>query len=629
MADIIVSAGGNLQAALTAAVGGDRILLEAGATFTGDFTFPTKGSLVTLTSSAYASLPNRRIAPSDASLLPIVVTSSGVDVFTFGTAANWLVDGVQFLANPSQNGIISIQGGNNITLRRLLYLPDVAEQTHRFCLGNGTNITFDRCYISGVWKSGQDTQGFAAWDGAGPYTITDNYLEVASENILFGGEDSASIGNVPADILVEDNFCTKSPLWEGLARQVKNLFELKAAKRVVVQDNIFERCWADAQDGTAIVFTPRNQSGTAPWTVVEDVIFRRNTVRLAASGLDIAGYDDLATSAQTTGIEISNNLFSTAAGRCFTLLNRIGTLVISHNTFVSASSAFSISLDPSGGAYAVNNLTLTNNMLQGDFTSPTANGGAALTAQCPTFSSLKNAIGGAAYADYGVDNFTLTLAAYTASFDADYLLVPASPYNNAGTDGLDLGWAGMAAPAVPSLTYLWTMVSGPGVATFADATNPLTTVSFSAIGTYVLQLAATDCAATGTDTVTITMHEAPYPPPAVSTTRVMRRLRRAPHVSNEGKRVLFDKFQLDLEVGLGTATGQGLDPTLMLRWSDDGGQSWGSEHWISAGRQGEYKTRAIWRRTGAARDRVFELVVTDPNPWRLNGVWLDVRMGGS
>jgi hypothetical protein len=44
-----------------------------------------------------------------------------------------------------------------------------------------------RSHLAGIWRSGQDSQAFAAWDGAGPYTITDNYLEAASETVMFGG----------------------------------------------------------------------------------------------------------------------------------------------------------------------------------------------------------------------------------------------------------------------------------------------------------------------------------------------------------------------------------------------------------------------------------------------------------
>ena len=53
-------------------------------------------------------------------------------------------------------------------------------------------------------------------------------------------------------------------------------------------------------------------------------------------------------------------------------------------------------------------------------------------------------------------------------------------------------------------------------------------------------------------------------------------------------------------------------PQAMLRWSNDGGSTWSNEHWVTIGQQGRYKNRAIWRRLGWARDRVFEVTVTDP-----------------
>ncbi len=89
-------------------------------------------------------------------------------------------------------------------------------------------------------------------------------------------------------------------------------------------------------------------------------------------------------------------------------------------------------------------------------------------------------------------------------------------------------------------------------------------------------------------------------------------LRRAPHISNNGKRVSHPIFQLDMETGVGLASGQGSDPKAMLRWSNDGAKTWSNEHWTGIGKQGEYKARAIWRRLGEARDRVYEVSITDP-----------------
>lgn len=63
------------------------------------------------------------------------------------------------------------------------------------------------------------------------------------------------------------------------------------------------------------------------------------------------------------------------------------------------------------------------------------------------------------------------------------------------------------------------------------------------------------------------------------------------------------------------STVQGTDPQVMLRWSDDGGHTWSSEHWRSMGKIGEYGRRVLWRRLGMAmklRDRVYEVSGTDP-----------------
>jgi hypothetical protein len=99
-----------------------------------------------------------------------------------------------------------------------------------------------------------------------------------------------------------------------------------------------------------------------------------------------------------------------------------------------------------------------------------------------------------------------------------------------------------------------------------------------------------------------------------------RRLRRAQHLVSDFQRQYFDELQIQFQPGVGL-TGittplnnevVGADPQAMLRWSNDGGSTWSSEHWTSIGKIGKYKNRAIWRRLGQARDRVFEVVVSDP-----------------
>ncbi len=57
---------------------------------------------------------------------------------------------------------------------------------------------------------------------------------------------------------------------------------------------------------------------------------------------------------------------------------------------------------------------------------------------------------------------------------------------------------------------------------------------------------------------------------------------------------------------------QGADPEAILRWSNDGGFTFGTDRILKIGKAGKYRNRAIKRRLGSARDRVYEVVVTDP-----------------
>jgi hypothetical protein len=94
--------------------------------------------------------------------------------------------------------------------------------------------------------------------------------------------------------------------------------------------------------------------------------------------------------------------------------------------------------------------------------------------------------------------------------------------------------------------------------------------------------------------------------------QIIRRLRRCPHITTDLQRQYFAELQIQFQPGVGLPVGQGQDPQAMLRWSDDGGFTWSNENWVTIGKQGQYFTRAMWRRLGFARDRIFEVVITDP-----------------
>lgn len=92
----------------------------------------------------------------------------------------------------------------------------------------------------------------------------------------------------------------------------------------------------------------------------------------------------------------------------------------------------------------------------------------------------------------------------------------------------------------------------------------------------------------------------------------IRRLRRAPHIVSDLQRQYLEELQIQFQPGVGNQVDPGKTPQAMLRWSNDGGSTWSYEHWTSIGKVGQYNNRAIWRRLGWSRDRVFEVVVTDP-----------------
>ena len=450
-ATTIVAAGADLQAALNAARPGDVLVLQAGARYVGPFTLPPNptGPAITIRSSAI--LPQRRIGPQDAALLPTLASPVVWAILDGTGASNWRLDGIAFEPVVDGSGeVILLQDSTNIYMDRLLIVGGVNGQK-RGIRGNGQQITLTRSYIANIARASQDSQAFCAWDGAGPYTITNNFLEAASENIMFGGADSKAPDRIPSDIFVEGNYFTKRLEWKGAGLVVKNLFELKVGRRITIRGNLFERNWTDGQTGFAILLKVVNQGGTAPWSVLEDVIFEQNTVRDTENGFNILGNDYAKPSGRATRITIRNNLLLTP-GMAFQAGGEIGDLAIDHNTIDQGSTLMSLykgtvwsagAAAARPGTYAVEHLTYTNNLARhnayGVKGQGTAVGTPSLTTFTPGFVWTNNALAGGAGYPYPSITWFPTVAVYTQSFDSNYHLVTGSPYIGAATDGKDAG----------------------------------------------------------------------------------------------------------------------------------------------------------------------------------------------
>lgn len=134
----------------------------------------------------------------------------------------------------------------------------------------------------------------------------------------------------------------------------------------------------------------------------------------------------------------------------------------------------------------------------------------------------------------------------------------------------------------------------------------------------------------------------------------IKRVRSFPHLVNDGKRVFYQRFQADMQVGtsLGTSSpaaaqlalgndGNGLGfvypgtqagdppPQVSLRWSDTRGATWGNPVMQSMGATGDFLCSIQWRRLGMARDRVYSVEWSAPVPTALLGAWIDLASGAS
>ena len=103
-------------------------------------------------------------------------------------------------------------------------------------------------------------------------------------------------------------------------------------------------------------------------------------------------------------------------------------------------------------------------------------------------------------------------------------------------------------------------------------------------------------------------------------------IRQAPHfASADNHWMIFDRFWVDLEAGVGLNLGQGSDPQLIIEWSDDGGHTFPNQQSISMGKVGDYRHRAVLRRAGKSRDRVWRVTISDPMKRTLIGAGATTR----
>ncbi len=455
----------DLQAAIDAAAPGDTLLLTPGASYVGNFVLPVKqgAAYVTIrTNTVDASLPGSgmRITPTAAPLLAKIRSPNSMAAMTTAAGAHhYRFLFLEFQANVGGYGEVVSFGDGSKAQNTLASVPYALEIDRCYLHGdpivgqkrgvglNSASSTIANSHFADFKADGFDSQAIAGWNGPGPFTISNNYLEAAGENVLFGGGDPSIPDLVPSDITFTRNHLSRPLAWRHEAWDVKNLFELKNAQRVIIDGNVMENHWAGAQPGYAVVFTPRNQDGGAPWSVVQHVRFTNNVVRHVASGINILGRDSEHPSQLTNDIVIANNLFEHVsaaafggAGR-FMLIAGGANITVDHNTVIQDgwSALYSDAHQTTGFVFTNNIVPDYSWAIMGVNASP---GNGTIGAYFPNALFLGGIYAGANPGLYPPGNFyppAMTGVGFVDQAGRNYRLAPTSPYRLAATDGTDVG----------------------------------------------------------------------------------------------------------------------------------------------------------------------------------------------
>lgn len=376
---INVDAHGDLQAALKSAKFGDTIILQAGATYTGPFVLPylgpgsgTDADYITIRTSDLAGISREgeRIKPGVHSrAMPKIVSTNQQALSAERQAHHFRFIGIEFSPAANSKYVYNlIDLGNAETAysqfphhlvfdRCYVHSTGLGKARRGFAL-NSAETSVINSHVSGFAGEGDETQAIAGWNGPGPFHINNNYLEGGAEVLLFGGADPSIPNLIPSDIEIRRNYFYRPPEWAGKVT-MKGSFELKNARRVIVDGNVIE---SSNPRRTAFVITVRNQDGKAPWSTIQDVEITNNISRHADAGMNFLGKDDQFPSVEAKNIRIANNLFTDeeSPGESSYFIQTSGgdSMTVEHNTVQQIGNILSSYNNPG------KNFVFRNNIIQ-------------------------------------------------------------------------------------------------------------------------------------------------------------------------------------------------------------------------------------------------------------------------
>lgn len=344
-----------LQAALTAAVPGDWIIVDHASTYTADYTnaFPFKagdnrpggnGVIVVMAKAMYDSIdiftgqptflpPKVRVSPSDLPQMPLFSNTLATGSFAVqGNTRGWRFCGLKFIQSPTQSisqHFVALGNGDTGAQSSVAQCP--------------VNIGLDRCYFDGDQNANMkhcvelhcvagfiqdclfgdhvkanvntysESHVIIGYNGPGPFRIINNKTMGGSQCIFFGGALSAC--GAPADIEVRYNWMTRPltwngahPTYDGSTNAIKCNFEIKKAVRLVADGNVNENIWQAGQAGAAWLLKSESYGDGPTNGYTRDVVIRDNLSRNAAFGFNIAGVDNVETAQPPQRVILFNNV---------------------------------------------------------------------------------------------------------------------------------------------------------------------------------------------------------------------------------------------------------------------------------------------------------------------------------
>jgi hypothetical protein len=347
---------------------------------------------------------------------------------------------------------------------RVYIYGDPTLGAHRGIALHASNVTVKGCYIKDIIEKGRDSQALSSWNGGQNIVIDNCWLEAGAENIQIGGADSASPEMITQDVRITNSHFIKQYNDAWKAASIKNLFEIKSVKRLVMDRCILEQNWArDWPTGVAFILKSCNGTSGETWATCEDVTMSNLVVRKVGSVFAIVGKNDSnrvsdwmrrVKLVNILAYDIDVNEWQGTGRGCPVANGCEDALVIDHVTMHSNSHSWMDFRVNSGILKSPGMLKWTNSMLcessYGYFSEPSGVGFAAVAKDWNGTTLEGNVwkIGSRTQGTMPPGNLRLAPAAWEASIGPDHLVIPGSEASTVPTtDGKLPGADGSMLPA--------------------------------------------------------------------------------------------------------------------------------------------------------------------------------------